>query len=187
MSFPPKPDGWLLTKELYARWNRTFWPAFHLLLQEGRDWVRLSEGSLKRGDGWRERAAFRPEAVRAIELYKDARLSEARDLLLGRALLPPPPSTPMPAAPADPAGLEEEMEVVSQPRPYPDGVRHFPNPHVILARRANGDVVTVRVARSVHFTPRTTGGAPMKLRARKGGWPPYWSLIGPLPRWPGRW
>lgn len=189
--YPARPPGWLLTKELFARWGKFgFWPAAELLLTEGRDWVRLAPGSLKQGDGWQERAAFRPEAVEAIALYKAGQLNAARDLLLGRPIEAPPTSIPLEPGeqpPRQDAPLEEDLAVVSHPRAYPDGVRHFPNPRVILARRTNGDVVSVRVAASRHFTPRLTNGDPMVLRARRSGWPPFWSLVGRLPRWPGRW
>ena len=83
--------------------------------------------------------------------------------------------------------LTETLTVVSLPKRWPDGsIRHLANPRLVLARRADGSVVPVRVSDSRHFAPISRDGGPMTLTAAYGGEPAPWYLVGRCPRYLGR-
>lgn len=82
----------------------------------------------------------------------------------------------------------EELAVVSKPTV---GGRHFANPHIIKARRADGSVVDVRVMDSAKYQPTlcTDKGPtdkPMMIRAKKATGGNWWELLSREPRWRGR-
>ena len=90
---------------------------------------------------------------------------------------------PPPAAPARP---EEELIVTSLPREAWGGY-HFPNRHIIRAKRATGEQVNVRVMDPRKFTTTLKNGAPMKFRAGQSESGPEWLLVGREPRYRGQW
>ena len=91
------------------------------------------------------------------------------------------------AATAQGEPITETLTVVSLPKRWPDGsIRHLANPRLVLARRADGSVVPVRVSDSRHFAPISRDGGPMTLTAAFGGQPGHWYLVGRCPRYLGR-
>lgn len=85
-----------------------------------------------------------------------------------------------------PADGIEELTVHSTARGT-DG-RHFTNPNVIQACRANGEVVTVRVVHSGKYRPTLRiNGEPMTLKARRANGGNWWVLVGREPRYPAQW
>ena len=86
----------------------------------------------------------------------------------------------------DRANEIEELTVASPARGA-DG-RHFPNRHIIMARRQNGEVVTVRVVDSAKYRPMLRiGGQPMTFKARPANHGNCWVRVGREPRYPGQW
>ena len=80
----------------------------------------------------------------------------------------------------------EELSVASDPR-LGSG-QHFPNPKLIRARRASGELVLVRVMDSRKYRRfLRIGGAPMVIRAQPAASGNWWNLVGKEPRWPGQW
>jgi len=66
-------------------------------------------------------------------------------------------------------------------------VRNFPNPRVIQARRASGEVVTVRVSNGLKYLPKLRDGKPMTLRAYYSPADNCWVREGRDPRFVGVW
>jgi hypothetical protein len=128
--------------------------------------------------------AYRPELAVAAEMRDGAmcwRVEDACELAdkLGVAIT-------LPAEKNAPEEVySEELTVASVARGA-DG-RHFPNPHVIHAKRGNGELVTVRVVDSAKYRPtlRLTG-KPMTFKARKGDGN-WWVLVGREPRFIAQW
>lgn len=89
------------------------------------------------------------------------------------------------AATPEPKHFGEELTVVSQP--MRSNGPHFGNVFLIKARRADGEVVVVRVLNSSKFLPRLQNGKPMTFRAQKAAAGNWWLLIGREPRFPGHW
>lgn len=87
-----------------------------------------------------------------------------------------------PAQKNAPAG--ETLTVASAPR---NGGFHFPNPHIIRARRATGEVVDVEVKDSSKYTTHLRTGEPMAFQAQRSTAGNYWLLIGREPRYKGGW
>ena len=80
----------------------------------------------------------------------------------------------------------ETLTVVSLAR-TPTG-HHFANKNLIQAKRANGDLVFVRVVSSAKYRPMLhDGSGPMTLQARRSEAGNWWILVGREPRWPARW
>jgi len=61
----------------------------------------------------------------------------------------------------------------------------FANDRVIIAKRVNGELVTVRVRTSKNFRPADAKGQTMKFPAKREG--SVWMIARPIPRWPGKW
>lgn len=76
----------------------------------------------------------------------------------------------------------ETLTVVSEPGPTG---YHFGNPHLIRARRANGNVVVVRVVSSKKYRPKLQNGKPMELRAKPADEGAWWIRVGREPRFIG--
>lgn len=78
----------------------------------------------------------------------------------------------------------EELTVSSSP--IANG-QHFPNKHIIKARRANGEVVCVRVMNSEKYQPTLwLSTEPMVIKAKKSSAGNWWELMQREPRWRGR-
>lgn len=90
---------------------------------------------------------------------------------------------PPPDAVAQP---EEELTVDSSPREAWGGY-HFPNRHIIRARRSSGELVNVRVVDARKYTTRLKNGAPMTFKAKRSDTGPEWLLVGREPRYRGAW
>lgn len=60
------------------------------------------------------------------------------------------------------------------------------NPHIVNARRANGERVAVRVVDNTKYVPIGLDGKPMTLQARRSPAGAWWTLAGREPRWRGR-
>ena len=130
--------------------------------------------------------------------------SEAAASALAVRLTLPPPVFQKNAAPAATADVEQKTPppdpAASTPAALPSGVeeltvfskpvangRHFANPHIIKAQRANKDVVDVRVLDSGKYQPLLWDGSkPMTLRAKKSLAGNWWDLVSREPRWRGR-
>lgn len=97
----------------------------------------------------------------------------------------PEKTAPTPASAAPEPPTDELLTVFSQPAGA--GGYHFPNPRVIKAKRANGEVVVVSVMDSRKYMTKLVGGLPMTFRARKSAEGSVWRLTGREPRYPGRW
>lgn len=95
---------------------------------------------------------------------------------------PPIPAT-NPDQPAAPA--EEELTVYSQP--MGPNKPHFAQSQLFKAKRANGEIVVVRVTDSRKFLPKLRKGQPMTFKAKKAAAGNWWQLIGREPRFPGQW
>jgi hypothetical protein len=91
---------------------------------------------------------------------------------------------PWPPIPPAVPPVIEEVTVVSAPG---TNGKHFPNPRIIRAKRANGELVYVTVMESGKFVPRLRTGAPMVLKAQKSAGSGGWVLVGRGPRWKGAW
>ena len=82
------------------------------------------------------------------------------------------------------APADELVTVASAPR----GTGwHFPNPRIVKARRASGELVDVVVMNSSKYTTHLRNGAPMTFRARKSPSGAHWTLVGREPRYKGGW
>ena len=78
----------------------------------------------------------------------------------------------------------ESLTVVSAPSA---NGKHFPNPHIIKAKRAGGEVVCVRVMDSAKYQPTLWNApGPMVIKAKKSVGGNWWELISREPRWRGR-
>ncbi|TXH46080.1 MAG: hypothetical protein E6Q97_30360 [Desulfurellales bacterium] len=143
---------------------------------------KMRAAHLTEGQGWipdpddSRRILLTPEGVQvlrtAIGLSSEAKAEK---------------DAPAPEPEAARKPVVETMTVVSCRRRFPNGeIKHFANPRVIQARRANGEIVFVRVAESRNFIPKLQDGSPMTLEAMWDGEPPNWSLVGRCPRFEGR-
>ena len=84
---------------------------------------------------------------------------------------------------ASPDGIEE-LAVASSPSA---NGRHFANPNLIRCKRANAELVLVRVMDSAKYQPTLWNSAePMMVKAKKSPAGNWWELIGREPRWRGR-
>lgn len=184
------PPGWMTTDEMIRRLGlpwRNWWSLVKDIGVKDRDWMQDPDRPDKDTRPNPVYMFFRPEveAVLAAVLRKDLTVPQARLALAGEtpALVPEPIPVPR-----DSPEQDEEMTVWSRPRLWPNGqAQHFANPLAIQAKRDNGEIVAVRVSKSVCFTPLGWDGKPMRLRARWQGEPRHWALVGPLPRGIGRW
>lgn len=110
--------------------------------------------------------------VKAVIWQKSA----ARNALTAFGLVfdwpePPPAATPTPPP------AKERVTVVCSP----------PNRRIVTCKRATGALVHVRVVDNRKYLPKGKDGKPMTLEAIKNTLGNWWNLIGPEPRWPGRW
>lgn len=77
------------------------------------------------------------------------------------------------------ASAEEVLTVASRPNRRFNGA-HYINPKLILARRADGHEVIVRVRDSSRFAPTARNGQPMKVRAYPDGYGGWVACSGPI-------
>lgn len=61
-----------------------------------------------------------------------------------------------------------------------------PNPNIIMATRANGERVAVRVVSNLKYQRLLTTGEPMMLQAKPSTAGSWWVLTSREPRWPGK-
>lgn len=102
--------------------------------------------------------------------------------MLEKNAAPPPAST---EPPAPPTPEDEELTVWSSPAG--PALPHFPQPWLIKAKRADGEIVVVRVLDSRKYMPKLRNGEPMKFRAKKAAPGNWWQLTQREPRFPGAW
>lgn len=93
------------------------------------------------------------------------------------------PGEPVKKTPPVPEGVEE-LTVTS--KPIANG-NHFPNPHIIKAKRTSGEEVYVRVMNSDKYQPTVWQSTePMVIKAKKSPAGNWWELMQREPRWMGR-
>lgn len=176
-------DTWHSTKAVCERLGIT--PE---RLREYRDTLGLAQpADWRPHHSDRRSVIYSPAALEKLAMFAAGRPAEGAEP--EPATTPPENAGDTPTAQPEPALMVvEELEVVSSPRLFPTGrVQHFPNPRVIRAKRASGELVYVRVPESAHFVQHLQDGAAMRIKARLDGEPPTWSLVGRCPRAPGRW
>lgn len=143
------------------------------------------KNSLEKNLDWRIHRKQVELSRDGIKKIMDSLLMAPDPVTLSTALgTSPPAAAPMttaqPKEPAPPANGPPQPEKLVELQV----VKIYPNPRLLRARTAEGELVTVAVPKNRNFRPL------MRIRARQPGAPPavqIYQLEGRCPRYPGRW